>query len=124
MKRLVEAFTRFALRHTLPEQARHDMYVALDEVISNAVKHGKPRGGKMRLELSLADATLEAIFTDDGPAFNPLQAPRPNTDQPLMDRPIGGLGILLMTELMDTVRYTRESESNRLVLRKKLSRPR
>lgn len=121
MRRLVDTFGRFAARHGIPPAVQHDMYVALDEVLSNAVRHGRRDGhGRIELGLALSGGTLEATITDNGAPFNPLDAPRPRIDQPLLERPIGGLGILLITELMDAVSYRRQGDRNCLVLKKKI----
>lgn len=119
---LLEAFNRFAGRHHVAEPARHDMYVALDEILSNKVKHRRPRGGRMSLDLALSGDALRATVRDNGPAFDPLSAPRPRTDTPLLERPIGGLGLLFVAELMDDVSYERQGEMNCVVLTRKLVR--
>ena len=123
MKRLLDGFTRFASRRRVPAAVRHDLYVALDELLSNSVKHARP-GGRGRISLSCAvrDGMLTVTVRDNGPAFNLLEAPRPRTDQPLMERPIGGLGILLVRELMDDVGYERQGQVNCMVLKKRFSR--
>jgi anti-sigma regulatory factor (Ser/Thr protein kinase) len=123
MKRLLDGFTRFASRRRVPSAVRHNMYVALDELLSNAVKHARPGGrGRMSLSSAVHDGALEVTVRDNGPAFNLLEAPRSRTDQPLMERPIGGLGILLVRELMDDVNYERLDEVNRTVLKKVFAR--
>ncbi|MEM9300990.1 MAG: ATP-binding protein, partial [Pseudomonadota bacterium] len=53
---------------------------------------------------------------DDAKAFNPVDRESPDTDASVEDRPIGGLGILLVTQLMDTVEYHREGERNHVSL--------
>jgi anti-sigma regulatory factor (Ser/Thr protein kinase) len=118
---LLDAFNRFAGRHHLAERARHEMYIALDEVLSNKVKHRRPRGGRMSLALLLTEGAVRATIRDNGAAFDPLTAPRPNTETPLLDRPIGGLGLLFVSELMDDVRYERQGAWNCLVMTKRLS---
>ena len=60
-------------------------------------------------------------MSDDALPFNPLAAAPPRTDQALVDRPIGGLGILLVKRLMDGVTYRRRAGRNRLVMHKRFS---
>ena len=119
LKRLTKAFERFATEHKVAAAPRHDMQLALDEILSNAVKHGR-RGGRITLELSVSRGVLQATICDDAAAYNPLKAARPRTDQPLHERPIGGLGILLVTTLMHSVRYRRERRRNCLTLRRRV----
>ena len=61
---------------------------------------------------------MNARLIDNGPVFNPFARSGPDTDAPLHDREIGGLGILLVRELMDELQWCRENGLNRLYLRK------
>jgi serine/threonine-protein kinase RsbW len=119
LKHLTTAFERFAADHELAEAPRHDMQLALDEILSNALKHSRD-GGHIVLELSITRGALQATICNDAASFNPLTAPRPATDQPLLERPIGGLGILLVTSVMDSVEYRRERRRNCLTVRRRL----
>jgi anti-sigma regulatory factor (Ser/Thr protein kinase) len=62
---------------------------------------------------------VEVTVADDGPAFNPLLQPEPDTTLPLASRQPGGLGITLIKSLMDDVRYER-TDRNILTVRKRL----
>jgi serine/threonine-protein kinase RsbW len=120
MRRLVAVFNDFAETRNLPATPRHDLYVALDEILSNMVKHRRRNRGRLWLDLSLDEGALRATVRDNSEPFNPLEQPLPATDQPLLERPIGGLGILLVTELMDEVAYERQGGRNCVRLKKQL----
>jgi anti-sigma regulatory factor (Ser/Thr protein kinase) len=66
--------------------------------------------------------TLAAQFIieveDDGPPFNPLEAPAVDITIPLEQRPVGGLGIHLMRRFMDEIEYQSEGGKNILRMRK------
>ena len=70
------------------------MEVSLDEALANVVRHGlEGRGGKARVELELRlDSGAE-------PEFDPLAAPETDTSLAVEDRPVGGLGIVLVRKL-------------------------
>jgi anti-sigma regulatory factor (Ser/Thr protein kinase) len=122
MRRLMRSFDAFAEARILPAGVRHDMYVALDEIISNAVKYGgRGARGRMSLGLSVDEDSVRATFSDDGVAFNPLTAPEPDVKVSLEDRQIGGLGIFLVTHLMDEMKYERENGRNCIELVKRLA---
>lgn len=72
------------------------------------------------ISLTLDDGSVVLCVEDDGPAFDPLAAPEPDLDAPLEDRPVGGLGIHLLREMMDTLDYVRRDDRNRLILRKRV----
>ncbi|MCG8567249.1 MAG: ATP-binding protein [Desulfobacterales bacterium] len=53
-------------------------------------------------------------FLDRGVAFNMLDAEEPDTRSALEDRPIGGLGIFFIQEMVDQVSYQRIQGQNLL----------
>jgi serine/threonine-protein kinase RsbW len=100
--------------------------VSLDEVLANVVRHGLAgRGDEARVALEIDvepgdPPRCELRVEDDGPAFDPLQAERPDTSLGIDERPIGGLGIELVRRLMDEVHYERSGGRNRLRLARRL----
>lgn len=109
----------FAAGSGLPLDDLWRFHVALDELISNVARHGAP-GSDVGLEFRLEGRVLEVTVTDDAPAFNPLEAPPPDTSAGLEARPVGGLGIALVRGLMGEVRYDRKAGRNRVTLRRSL----
>ena len=99
-------------------------HVALDEILSNVVKYGyrgRDRGGQIEIQLHLRDKELELVVLDDAPPFNPLEVAPPDTDLPLEERPVGGLGIEIVRRLMDVIVYERANDGhNRLTMRRRL----
>jgi anti-sigma regulatory factor (Ser/Thr protein kinase) len=55
---------------------------------------------------------------DDGQPFSLLEAPEPDTTKPLEKRTVGGLGILLVRQLMDGLDYKRQGDRNLLSIKK------
>jgi serine/threonine-protein kinase RsbW len=106
----------------LPEAASYVFELALEEFFMNVVMHGSSpgvvRGVGMRLEVLAGDVTL--TLEDDGPAFDPLSLPAPDVRAGLYERGIGGYGVYLMRQLMDTVSYRRIGTHNQLRLMKHL----
>lgn len=115
----VEAFCR---TQGLPDEVARGLAVALDELITNTVTHGYPDGRQHDIELHLevADSRLQAELVDDAEAFNPLDHPVPDTTLPAEKRPIGGLGIHLVRNLMDDVSYERRDGRNHTRLSRRL----
>ena len=59
-------------------------------------------------------------IVDSGKPFDPFtEAPPPDLDSPVPDRPIGGLGVYLVQQLMDEARYAREDGKNKLTFIKR-----
>src|SRR4051794_8070581 len=101
--RLHDSVSRFCQQHKLPAEIEDDLTLVLEEILINVIRYGHPEGGKhdILVRLSLDEDDVVAAVEDDGVAFNPLEAPEPDTDSPLEKRPIGGLGILLIRSLMN-----------------------
>jgi anti-sigma regulatory factor (Ser/Thr protein kinase) len=118
--RLHQTLTDFGRHHGLATRVLHDLALALEEVVSNVIRHGYPDDGdhEIIVRLRVEPATVTAEVEDDGQPFNPLEAPEPDTTSPLAERKVGGLGIHLVRRLMDGVEYRRPSERNLLTLRK------
>jgi anti-sigma regulatory factor (Ser/Thr protein kinase) len=98
--------------------------VVLDEAVSNAINHGYDAGvrGEIAVRLRRAPDGVLLEVEDDGRPFDPLQAPPPDLTLSLERRPIGGLGIHLIRNLMDEVSYARVGGRNVLKMVKHLAR--
>jgi anti-sigma regulatory factor (Ser/Thr protein kinase) len=116
------AFAGFAEAHALPVAVRRSLNVALDELLANALSHG--RTGRdpcsVTVQVELEQERVTVILTDDGPPFDPFGRDAPDTTLSVEERPIGGLGIHLVGQLMDQVNYQRREGHNVVVLVKEL----
>lgn len=122
-RRLGEAFVGFLGTHGFDESAVVPFEIAFDEVLTNICRYAWDDGEQHVIEVTAGlapDGTVTVTFVDDGMPFDPLAAASPDLDADLEERAIGGLGIHLVRELMDEVRYAREGEINRLTLVKQL----
>lgn len=119
---LLEAVETWLDNHGVPPGATAQLMIAFDEIVSNVLDHGGDSGvPAIEVALAVADGAINVEISDDGRPFDPLSAPPPNTTLPVEDRPIGGLGIHLVRELMDEVSYRREGKRNRLRFSKNCS---
>ena len=97
--------------------------LAVEEAVVNCMNYAYPAGHVGNVDVSAgADGKhLVFVITDNGVAFDPTEMARADTSLSAADRPIGGLGILLVRELMDSVNYERTGGKNVLTLKKKLN---
>ncbi len=97
------------------------MQLAVDEACSNTILYGYPGGeaGTITVTCTVDDYAVHVTITDDGVAFNPLNAPAPLLDIPAEERPIGGLGIHFIRTVTDSVTYARKDEKNVLSMEKR-----
>ena len=120
LSRLVEAFGEV---HGLPRQAIFSVNLALDEVVTNIIRYAYNDNGlphPIVVRLAFEEGVLAAQVEDDGRAFNPLEAPAPDIDATIEERPIGGLGIHLVRSMMDSVEYRRDDGRNVFIMKKRL----
>jgi serine/threonine-protein kinase RsbW/sigma-B regulation protein RsbU (phosphoserine phosphatase) len=119
---LADRVERFGAEQRLSANVVNALNVVLDEAVSNAINHGYAAGARgeiaVRLRREPDGVTVEVV--DDGRPFDPLQAPPPDLTLPLEQRPIGGLGVHLIRNLMDEVSYARIGGRNVLKMAKHL----
>lgn len=97
--------------------------LCLEELITNTILHGI-KGAADRfidVQISRSDEWLEILLKDDAPRFDPfVQAPRPDIGLDIDERPIGGLGVHMVKQLMDETHAYYDGAGNRIVLLKRL----
>lgn len=121
LERVFHAYNRFVQAHGVPDNVRHDVYVALEEIVSNVVRHGtRARTPNVSITLAIVRGALHVDIVDDGPPFDPFTAAAPDVAAPLLERPIGGLGVLFVDRLTDAHTYNRRGNRNRVTLRRAL----
>lgn len=106
----------------LPAALGFSFELALEEVFLNVALHGAENGAvpTVSLELQADDREVVLVVADDARPFNPLTLATPDTSAALEDRAIGGLGVHLVRQMMDTVSYAHEAGHNRLRMAKHL----
>ncbi|MGE5244851.1 MAG: ATP-binding protein [Betaproteobacteria bacterium] len=124
--RVLDRFGAFAGAHGIRPDVRRDVYLALDEIVSNVVHHGCAgrAGCRVTVNMRLEEGRLVVEVIDDGRPFNPLTARKPRVEAALEDRPIGGLGVYLTRRLMDRLSYRRRGGRNHLVFERAFTRAR
>ena len=93
--------------------------LVLEEIGTNIIKYGQDGKGEMEIQITLTSysASLVMEIVDSGKPFDPFsEAPPPDLESDVQDRPIGGLGVYLVRELMDEASYRRENDRNVVTL--------
>ncbi len=91
--------------------------LAVDEACSNIIEHayGVENGGDIECTCAAANDRLTLILRDHGKPFDPSGVAEPNLSSGLEKRPLGGLGVYLMRQLMDEVRFESLGEAGNLL---------
>jgi anti-sigma regulatory factor (Ser/Thr protein kinase) len=112
----------FGSRFGVPEDSIFAINLALDEVLANVIHYAYPDSEVHEIHISLRyrSTELDITIVDNGNEFNPLKAPEPDLSLKLEDRPVGGLGVHLVKNVMSSMKYTRRESSNVLELTRTL----
>ncbi len=122
LERLAAEVTAWCNRQALSEEVDYQLNLVLDEVVSNVIRHGyrDKLPHEIRVDLDFQDGELTIHVEDDGVHFSPLQVPPPDITKPINERPVGGLGIYMVRQIMDSLDYRRGNGRNSLIMKKRV----
>lgn len=117
-----ETFNLFADRVGMDAETRRTLNLVFDELLNNTISYGYEDDDDHIIELtvSLSRDRLCATISDDGKPFDPLKSDTPDTGLSVEDRPVGGLGVHLVRNMIDHVSYERRGSHNVVHLEKQL----
>jgi sigma-B regulation protein RsbU (phosphoserine phosphatase) len=98
------------------------MNLAMEEAVVNVMNYAYPADvkGTVDIEAKAGDGWLQFIISDSGTAFDPTAKGEVDTTLSAEERGIGGLGIHLIRQIMDSIEYERKDDRNVLTLTKKV----
>ena len=98
------------------------LQLAVEEAVVNAIDYAYPNyiEGNIEVRMLSDGQILKVVIIDSGVFFDPTTKEKADTTLPAEERQIGGLGLLLVRELMDSINYEREGGKNILTLTKKI----
>ena len=99
-----------------------NLNLVLEEAVVNVINYAYPKEEHQSIYLSakLLEDSIVFVLTDTGLEFDPTKAPDADITLSADDRPIGGLGIFLIRQIMNEVKYERIDGKNVLTLEKRL----
>ena len=99
-----------------------NLNLVLEEAVVNVINYAYPKEEHQSIYISahLHEGSIVLVVTDTGKEFDPTLAPDVDITLSADERPIGGLGIFLIRQIMNEVRYERIDGKNILTLQKKL----
>ena len=102
---------------------RFKIELSVEEAVDNVVQYAYDGGiGWLEAGTSLDDKSLVLTIElrDAGVPFNPLEKDDPDITLSAKERPVGGLGIYLCKQMMDSISYRYEDGNNVLVMTKRV----
>lgn len=103
-----------------PEDVVLRAETSVEELLTNSVVHGQAArlpDSEVWMSVSEHGGALYLCYEDALAPFDPsgkIGEALARTDNPLEQRPLGGLGLLMVYRLADEFRYLREGDRNRM----------
>jgi sigma-B regulation protein RsbU (phosphoserine phosphatase) len=118
IERINAEFKQFADDRGLTAGVSQKVSIVFDDLLNNIISYGFSDDEEHQIEIDVAYSPdkLVIAITDDGTPFNPFDQVGPDISLSIEERDIGGLGVLLVKELMDEYHYQRHSNSNVVTL--------
>ena len=115
MKSVIE---KLDIEKSLGRQLR----LAVEEAVVNVINYAYPddTDGDITVKMASDGKTLHCQIIDAGIPFDPTTQEKADITLSAQERQVGGLGILLVRELMDSINYERIDGQNVLTLTKKV----
>jgi sigma-B regulation protein RsbU (phosphoserine phosphatase) len=137
LPKIAEFIEQIGEEMNLPMALVMNINLAVEEAVVNVINYGYEKGEddcgrtaaelqfesdkeKIELTASWSEEELVLSLSDNGIAFDPTLNKEPDITLSAEERPIGGLGIFLVKQIMDTVEYKRENGRNILTMSKKI----
>lgn len=97
------------------DHIEYALELGVEELFTNIVNYAYPEvTGQIvvRGEVEQTPLRCRFSFVDSGIPFDPLERELPDTELPIEERPIGGLGIFLVRKLFDEIFYEYKDNCN------------
>ena len=98
--------------------------VALEELLVNVASYAYPPDvdGQITIEYEVTDSPkmITISIIDEGKEFDPLKRQNPDTTLSAEERDIGGLGIFIVKNVVDSIEYHRKDNKNILIIKKSI----
>jgi sigma-B regulation protein RsbU (phosphoserine phosphatase) len=107
---------------SLETSLAHQLQLSVEEAVVNVIDYAYPIGtdGDITIKMMTDGQSLKIVIVDSGVIFDPTLVEKADTTLSAEERKIGGLGIYLVREFMDSINYERVDGNNILTLIKYL----
>lgn len=111
----------FVNLNSIDESLSYLLNLAIEELFTNMVKYNSKNPNPILIQLSKEKNALVVSMTEfDTEPFDIKKVRSYDHNQSLKDRPIGGLGIHLVKNMVDTIEYSYENRNSTITLVKRL----
>lgn len=122
LEKLVPFIQALSSELSLPHELVFNLNLVLEEAISNIIFYAYPgqSGKEINVQALCKGNSLIFTLTDTGLPFDPTRVEDADITLSVEERPIGGLGIFLIKNIMNEVEYQRIEGKNIFTLKKEI----
>ena len=122
IEKLAQFIEEFGDGAALAPDMVFQLNLVLEEAVSNIILYAYPEGvaGDITIVAASDGRELSFVVEDRGKEFDPTQVEDADVTLGAEEREIGGLGIFLVRQIMDSFEYKRTEDKNILTLKKHL----
>jgi sigma-B regulation protein RsbU (phosphoserine phosphatase) len=123
IERMTSFIEEICQENNLSVEDTFNIHLAVEEAVTNVIMYAYPQGEEHEFQLDVHVLENRLIFKiiDSGKEFDPTLQPDADVTLSLEERPIGGLGIFLIRQIMQTVDYRRVDGKNILTMVKMIN---
>jgi serine/threonine-protein kinase RsbW len=110
---LTERAAKFLADSGVDARAVHHVALVLDEILTNVVTYGGTAETPVSVRLTASSDRISAEVMDGGIMFDPRIEQNLDISGGLEERPVGGLGLLLVSRIAEGLAYERVGDRNR-----------
>jgi anti-sigma regulatory factor (Ser/Thr protein kinase) len=110
---LTERATAFLADAGVDERAAHHIALVLDELLTNVAMHGAAPDAPASVRLAVLPDRISAEVFDSGAMFDPRPPRNVDVSADVGERPVGGLGLMLVHRVTGGLDYERIGDRNR-----------
>ena len=106
-----------AERADFGNKAIYQMQLAVDEACTNIIEHGYGGDdrGDIDCSVSIGQQEITIVLRDRGKPFNMDKVPQPKLNVPLEELQPRGVGVFLMQQMMDEIKYERTNDAENVL---------
>lgn len=116
-KALNASLAQFLAAHEVPSRAAYTVDLAVEELVMNVIRYAFIDDDTHPIDIEIAIEGDQVVLriSDEGRPFDPRENPELDLDAD--DRQVGGLGLYLVVDMVDMLKYQRVDEQNRVEVR-------
>jgi len=103
---------------SLDDEMQMNVGLVLEEMVANVIFYASPKDTEITIDIIAKSEgqTLTLVIGDNGRAFDPTQIKSNDMESNPAERPLGGMGIYIVKNIMDHISYQRLDGRNLLTM--------